>query len=258
MKPYPRFCQETAGRTDALAKIFITIREIAIKKKLLIATLIGWDYHNGKLGYYDPETGLAKGLKKIGNITYGFDEDGAIFRKQNRIFNGKNYYFNNFGEATITNGDYPRCWVGDRYYYEDGKPSEGLAIINGKKYAFHERSLRLLRNTNKVFDHKMYVINENGEAIYRYDVAHAYLRSGTGGAFSPGFSQNLMRKTPYFSQNDPRWKNMAYSSSNMGNLGCGPTAMAMVLNRKLNTNNIYPTNTMAVARDYASWDGTDW
>ncbi len=26
---------------------------------------IGWDYYNGKLGYYNPETGYAKGLKKI-------------------------------------------------------------------------------------------------------------------------------------------------------------------------------------------------
>lgn len=222
------------------------------------AHYIGWDYFNGKLGYYDPKTGYAKGLKKIGNITYGFDEDGAIFRKQNRIFNGKNYYFNNYGEAIVTNGSYAKGWVGDRYFFADGRPAEGLVTINGKKYAFHERSLRLLRNTNKVFGHKMYAINSKGEAIFKYNVAHAQLRRGTEGKFKPGFSQNLMRKTPYFSQNDPRWKNMAYSSGTIGSLGCGPTAMAMVLNRKLNTNDIYPTNTMAVARDYASWDGTDW
>ena len=222
------------------------------------AHYIGWDYYNGKLGYYDPETGYAKGLKKIGNITYGFDQDGSIFRKQNRVFNGVNYYFNNYGEATRTDGKYLRGWVGDRYYFKDGKPAEGLVTINGKKYAFHERSLRLLRNVNKVFDHKMYWINGNGEAIYKYKVAHAYLSRGTGGEFKPGFTQNLMRKTPYFSQFDSRWANKAYASSTMGQLGCGPTVMAMVLNRKLNTNNIYPTNTMAVARDYSSWDGTDW
>ena len=222
------------------------------------AHYIGWDYYNGKLGYYDPQTGYAKGLKKIGNITYGFDENGSIFRKQNRIFNGTNYYFNKYGEATRTDGKYARGWVGDRYYFEDGKPAEGLVTINGKKYAFHERSLRLLRNVNKVFDHKMYWINGNGEAIYKYKVAHAYLSRGTGGEFKPGFSQNLMRKTPYFSQNDRRWAGKPYASSTMSALGCGPTAMAMVLNRKLNTNDIYPTNTMAVARDYSDWDGTDW
>lgn len=222
------------------------------------AHYIGWDYYKGKLGYYDPKTGYAKGLKTIGNITYGFDDSGSIFRKQNRVINGQNYYFNNYGEAEKTNGSYNRGWVGDRYYYKDGKPAEGLANINGKKYAFHERSLRLLRNINKVFDHKMYWINARGEAIYQYDVAHAYLSRGTGGAFRPGFSQNLMRKTPYFSQHDRRWASRAFASSNMSNLGCGPTTMAMVLNRKLNTNDIYPTNTMAVARDYSSWDGTDW
>ena len=200
-----------------------------------IARHIGWDYYKGKLGYYDPKTGYAKGLKQIGNITYGFDQDGLIFRKQNRIFNGKNYYFNNYGEAIVINGSYAKGWVGDRYYYQDGKPAEGLATINGKKYAFHERSLRLLRNTNKVFGHKMYAINGKGEAIFKYNVAHSQLRRGTEGRFRPGFSQNLMRKTPYFSQNDPRWKNTAYSSSTIGKLGCGPTAMAMVLNRKLST-----------------------
>lgn len=222
------------------------------------AHYIGWDYFNGKLGYYDPQTGYAKGLKTIGNITYGFDEDGAIFRKQNRVFNGQNYYFNKFGEATKTDGSYARGWVGDRYFFEDGKPAEGLVEISGKKYAFHERSLRLLRNTEKVFNHKLYKINDKGEAIYQYDVAHANLSRGTNGEFKPGFSQNLMRKTPYFYQKDGRWAKRTYATGTMGGFGCGPTAMAMVLNRKLNTNDIYPTNTMAVARDYSSWDGTDW
>lgn len=223
-----------------------------------VAHYIGWDYYNGKLGYYDPKTGYTKGFKNIDGITYGFDEDGSIFRKQNRVFNGKNYYFNKYGEASLTNGKYAKGWVGDRYYFEDGKPAEGLVTINGKKYAFHERSLRLLRNVNKVFDHKLYYINSRGEAEFKHKVAHAYLKRGTGGKFSPGFSQNLMRKTPYFSQLDRRRSARPYASGTMAGLGCGPTAMAMVLNRKLNTNDIYPTNTMAVARDYASWDGTDW
>ena len=222
------------------------------------AHYIGWDYYKGKLGYYDPEKGYAKGLKTIDNITYGFDEDGSIFRKQNRVFDGMNFYFNNYGEATKTDGSYPKGWLGDKYYFEDGKPAEGLVTIDGKKYAFHERSLNLLRNVNKVFDHKMYWINEKGEAIYKYKVNHAYLSRGTGGKFKPGFSQNLMRKTPYFSQTDKRWAGKSYSVGTMANLGCGPTVMAMVLNRKLNTNDIYPTNTMAVASDYSSWDGTDW
>lgn len=222
------------------------------------AHYIGWDYYKGKLGYYDPEKGYAKGLKTIDNITYGFDEDGSIFRKQNRVFDGVNFYFNNYGEATKTDGSYPKGWVGDKYYFDDGKPAEGLVTIDGKKYAFHERSLNLLRNINKVFDHKMYWINEKGEAIYKYKVNHTYLSRGTGGKFKPGFSQNLMRKTPYFSQTDKRWAGKSYSVGTMANLGCGPTVMAMVLNRKLNTNDIYPTNTMAVARDYSSRDGTDW
>lgn len=222
------------------------------------AHYIGWDYYKGKLGYYDPEKGYAKGLKTIDNITYGFDEDGSIFRKQNRVFDGMNFYFNNYGEATKTDGSYPKGWLGDKYYFDDGKPAEGLVTIDGKKYAFHERSLNLLQNVNKVFDHKMYWINEKGEAIYKYKVNHAYLSRGTGGKFKPGFSQNLMRKTPYFSQTDKRWADKPYSLGTMANLGCGPTVMAMVLNRKLNTNDIYPTNTMAVARDYSSRDGTDW
>lgn len=33
---------------------------------------------------------------------------------------------------------------------------------------------------------------------------------------------------PYFSQNDPRWKNMSYGDETMGEAGCGPSAFAMV------------------------------
>ncbi len=33
---------------------------------------------------------------------------------------------------------------------------------------------------------------------------------------------------PYYSQNDPRWKNMAYGDESMGDAGCGPDAFAMV------------------------------
>lgn len=29
------------------------------------AHFIGWDYYNGKLGYYDPKSGYAKGLRKL-------------------------------------------------------------------------------------------------------------------------------------------------------------------------------------------------
>ena len=33
---------------------------------------------------------------------------------------------------------------------------------------------------------------------------------------------------PYYSQNDPRWKNMDYGDESFGDAGCGPDAMAMV------------------------------
>lgn len=223
-----------------------------------VAHYIGWDYYNGKLGYFNEDGTYTKGLKNIHGTTYGFDSDGKIYNRQNKKINGQWYYFNKFGEASKTNGKFNTGWVGNRYYFEDGKPAEGLQVIDGKTYIFHELTLEKQRNVTKVFNHKKYRLDNNGLATMIGSVPMTKSVKGTNGQFRPGYSLNLGRKTPYFTQNDPRWKNNAYASGSFGGYGCGPTAMAMVLNRKLNRNDIYPTNTAIDAAPYTSWNGTDW
>ena len=222
------------------------------------AHYIGWDYFNGKLGYYQPETGFVKGLKEINGKLYGFDEDGALIRSRNKVFDGQNYYFNKFGEGKKTNGKYARGWVGDRYYFEDGSPASGLVTIGNYKYFFNDSDKRMLRNTRVTFDHKSYWLDRNGRASFIKDITYKKLNPGTHGQFEPGFSQDLGRKTPYFNQNDKRWEKTAYATSNMSDLGCGPTAMSMVLARKFKSDNIYPTNMLDVANNYSSSGGTYW
>ena len=222
------------------------------------AHYIGWDYYNGKLGYYDPKTGYTKGLKKVNGKLYGFDEDGQMLRSKNKVFDGQNYYFNKFGEGKKTKGTYARGWVGDRYYYEDGKPASGLVTIGGRQYIFNDRDKRLLRNARATHNHKIYRTNGYGEARFIGDVNYKKLNPGTHGQFEPGFSKNYGRKTPYFNQNDKRWEKVPYATKNMSDLGCGPTAMAMVLARKFDNSEIYPTNMLDVADYYSSSGGTYW
>jgi len=56
---------------------------------------------------------------------------------------------------------------------------------------------------------------------------------------------NGATEVTYFAQNDPRWANAAYGSDNIGEYGCGPTSMAMVIS-SLTENNVTPV-------DMAQW-----
>ena len=222
-----------------------------------VAHYIGWDYFNGKLGYFKENGSYATGLVKINGMTYGFDKEGKIYDRQYKKIGNQWWYFNKYGEARKSNGKFARGWVGNRYYFADGKPAEGIQVIGGKTYIFHERTREKLRNTVKVFNFNKYKTDWNGVArkIGRIDTRPAIM--GTRGQFRPGFTQYLNRKTPYFRQVDPRWSYRRFSSGTLGGYGCGPTAMAMVLNKELHRNDIYPTNTAVDASDYAD-DGTDW
>lgn len=222
-----------------------------------IAHYIGWDYSKGKLGYFNEDGTYTKGLKTIDGITYGFDEDGKIFNRQYKKFGNQWYYFNKYGEASKHSGKFATGWVGDRYYFSDGKPAEGLQKIGGVTYIFDELTKETLTNTTKVINFNRYKLDSYGRAtlIGKIDTRQAV--KGTRGLFEPGFSQYLNRKTPYFSQKDPRWANRRYSNGTFSGYGCGPTAMAMVLSRELHRNDIYPTNTAIDANDYEN-DGTEW
>lgn len=222
-----------------------------------IAHYIGWDYSKGKLGYFNEDGTYTKGLRTIDGITYGFDENGKIFNRQYKKFGNQWYYFNKYGEASKHSGNFAKGWVGDRYYFSDGKPAEGLQKIGGVTYIFDELTKETLTNTTKVINFNRYKLDSHGRATFigKIDTRQAVM--GTRGLFKPGFSQYLNRKTPYFTQKDPRWANRRFSNGTFSGYGCGPTAMAMVLSRELHRNDIYPTNTAIDANDYEN-DGTEW
>lgn len=222
-----------------------------------IAHYIGWDYYKGKLGYFNEDGTYSKGLKSIDGITYGFDEDGRIFNSQYKKFGNQWYYFNKYGEAKKHSGNFATGWVGDRYYFADGRAAQGLQKIGGVTYIFDELTKETLTNTTKVIDFKKYKLDNNGVASYIGDISKRQASMGTRGLFKPGYSKYLNRKTPYFNQRDPRWANMRYSNGTFSGYGCGPTAMAMVLSRELKRNDIYPTNTAIDAQNYEN-DGTEW
>lgn len=222
-----------------------------------IAHYIGWDYSKGKLGYFNEDGTYTKGLRTIDGITYGFDENGKIFNRQYKKFGNQWYYFNKYGEASKHSGKFAKGWVGDRYYFSDGKPAEGLQKIGGVTYIFDELTKETLTNTTKVINFNRYKLDSNGRATFIGKIDTRQAVKGTGGLFKPGFSQYLNRKTPYFTQKDPRWANRRFSNGTFSGYGCGPTAMAMVLSRELHRNDIYPTNTAIDANDYEN-DGTEW
>ena len=55
-------------------------------------------------------------------------------------------------------------------------------------------------------------------------IGTAIMNFGRGGKGGRGGNIDL----PYFSQNDPRWRNASYGDETFGEAGCGPDAMAMV------------------------------
>lgn len=72
------------------------------------------------------------------------------------------------------------------------------------------------------------------------------MRQSNHSAESPTLSEldnlvytNGATDVTYFAQNDPRWANAAYGSDNIGEYGCGPTSMAMVIT-SLTGQNITP------------------
>lgn len=82
----------------------------------------------------------------------------------------------------------------------------------------------------------------------------------TGGGSGTNDSLN---GSPYFSQNDPRWKNAGYNmgddDATMGNAGCGPAAMAMVAS-DMTGKRINPMSMAALSKLTGNRDetGTNW
>lgn len=83
--------------------------------------------------------------------------------------------------------------------------------------------------------------------------------SGKYGGYGNGKRTGLIGagEVPYFSQNDPRWKNHKVGEGTMGDLGCGPTAMAMAANAMGKKVNPAQLQDFANTAGFSNSEGTD-
>lgn len=83
------------------------------------------------------------------------------------------------------------------------------------------------------------------------------IRRGGKGGYGGGFGKEI--DLPYFSQNDPRWKSTPYGNETMGEAGCGPDAMAMVVGGLQDrTMNPVKMANYAKQKGYRDSTGTNW
>lgn len=81
---------------------------------------------------------------------------------------------------------------------------------------------------------------------------------GNGSSTNKRGGRGSMINLPYFSQNDPRWGNMAYGDETMSEAGCGPNAMAMVASGLGGSTSPMAMADMAMAGGYRDETGTNW
>jgi hypothetical protein len=76
----------------------------------------------------------------------------------------------------------------------------------------------------------------------------------------PGQPTKFVEGFPIYSQYDPAWKDKPYSSSTIGESGCGPSAMAMIITA-LTGKTVTPVDTAAYAaaqNQYEAGSGSRW
>jgi hypothetical protein len=84
--------------------------------------------------------------------------------------------------------------------------------------------------------------------------------SGNCNVATPGQDTQYVDGFTIYSQYDPAWKNKAYGTSTIGDSGCGPTSMAMIITN-LTSAQVTPDVTAKYAADngqYKSGQGSSW
>ncbi len=130
----------------------------------------GWQYIDNEWYYFDPATTFAaSGERKIGVITYEFEENGKL-----------------------TSGVWAKTLYGTRYYYGPDYYNKSFQTIDGKEYYF-ENGYRLeggwQLTVNISNEHKWYYFDENGvcdrnavieDGFYTDRNGYAYAKDGEG------------------------------------------------------------------------------
>lgn len=254
------FFDEDLGHMIANKRAVVDGRIVTTNSRGVVK-FVGFDYHNEKYTYNDYYGNTQKGLKYIDGKTYYFKDDGDMRRESYQKVGNQWYYFNKFGEGSKSSGNFKRGWDGWYYYHPDGKKAKGYTYLNGYLHYFEDKTGRLCKNFYGIHNGKQYYFGNNGVGTYIKTLPKKPGPTGTRGRFYSGFSRyDLNRKTPYYSQNDPRWSKTMYGQGvdTFGQIGCGPTALSMVLSRKTGRTDIYPTNVGDDIALYSGYGGTEW
>ena len=135
-------------------------------------------------------------------------------------------------------------------------------VVGGLAKKFMTTFVTIIRAVNEIGDR---VFGWIGDGISNIkDVGGNIITSiknffgGNGSSTSKRGGRGSMINLPYFSQNDPRWGNMAYGDETMSEAGCGPNAMAMVASGLGGSTSPMAMADMAVAGGFRDETGTNW
>ena len=140
------------------------------------------------------------------NTIYFFGTNGDAVKGIRNYDNGKmEYYGNNYNQVR---NNYVRTNANTIYFFgTNGDAVKGFRYYGSHPYQveYYGNSFNQLRNTSIRFNGKKYDFGGNGDLI-------------------------ITKKPVYFSQLDSRWSNHRFNDYSMGQAGCVPTSIAMVLN----------------------------
>jgi len=179
-------------------------------------------YGNHKMEYYDNDFKQVRGdYVETGNTFYYISKYGDAVKGERHYGNHKmEYYNNNFKQVR---GDYVK--TGNTYYYigKHGDAVTGFRVYGNRPYQveyYNKNNFKQVRNSS---------VTESG-VRYRF--------AGNGNL--------IVAKNPkYFSQLDGRWSRHNLHGYTMGQAGCVPTSIAMVLKGSYG-HNVNPENLRSV------------
>ncbi|CCF25171.1 Glucosyltransferase-S [Leuconostoc citreum LBAE C10] len=205
----------------------------------------GWVLNNGNNYYYE-NGNLVTGEKKIDNYWYNFDKSGQYSTGLTNL-TYKTVFYDNNGHMY-----YGYLRTDNTYMYFDTR--DGHAVTGERYYGNHQmeyygQDFKQVRNNYVTTGNTYYFIGQFGDALtgFRYygnqpnqveyyGTNFKQLRNMSitlnGRNYSFGANGDLIiaNQPTYFSQLDGRWSNHRFNDYTMGQAGCVPTSIAMVLN----------------------------
>ena len=166
------------------------------------------DYGNGKMQYYGQDFKQIQNnyVRTNANTIYFFGTNGDAIKGIRNYDNGKmEYYGNNYNQVR---NNYVRTNANTIYFFgANGDAVKGLRYYGSHPYQveYYGNNYNQLRNTSIRVNGKKYDFGGNGDLI-------------------------IAKKPVYFSHLDSRWSNHRFNDYSMGQAGCVPTSIAMVLN----------------------------